>query len=129
MVQRLKLLKPIRQKLSASNKQKVDNEIDFKIEKNETTLFFEEKLKEYEKRFKKQETLSNNKWLTLINELNIPPYTSQSILIYYPNTDFYEVLPSFVFIQHYILDKYYYKRKEDDIKFVSKFMLLDPKWS
>ena len=120
MVQRLSLKTITKHKLPV----KQEDDLDFKIKKNETTLFFENKLKEYEKEFKKQSTLPINKWIFLKNFL--PPYTSQPILIYYPNTNFYEVLPSFVFIQHYILDKYYYKREKDDIKYVTKFMLPDP---
>jgi hypothetical protein len=60
-----------------------------------------------------------NKWLKLSEHL--PPYTNQLIVIARPDQNTAEIYVSYVFLQHYLLDKYY---KRSDINNFKFFMLL-----
>jgi hypothetical protein len=87
----------------------------------DTGTILVELLKEYEKNKK---SVPCNEWLKLGE--NLPPYTNQLIVVLRPELNTAEIYISYVFLQHYLLDKYY---KRSDIGNFEFFMLLSEVYS
>lgn len=105
----------LKQKPKRLTLKKNTDENKYDVNKQDVSAVLVKLLEECEKQKK---PVPLDKWLELGK--NLPPYTNQLIVISRPKFNTAEIHVSYVFLQHYLINKYYYTGFED----ARYFMLL-----